>query len=525
MLRAVEEARGRGGVGVWYPSPSEYDPMSFMASLSYDVAGAILKQCSPEDGGTRSRVRGAFVSAAALVALAFLSIFGEATGLSGQYRPWFVGASVFALAGMSLASVGRVRGARAAYVGAMLLCLVGFVMGASPAYLGGSVDYWLDGSPESVGFATGLAIAVLFAAALVARGGWRLRGALAVDPRVQLVRDASILRERVRYSSTRREGAEFGAEAGRGGLVGRFSRSREQELAERPLTLSGLIQDFRSLVAQAGLVTGMVVIAIDELDKISDPSRVRELLRDIKGIFEVPRVHFLVSVSHEAARALNLGAVLERDEFNSSFYTVIDLPPFDPWYCETLVKKRQPDGEEGVGLVLGVIAGGNPREVLRLADLASSQLCPQGWNMSEHALLTALRTEALSFRLDAISASTTNGFAALTEREKVGLFEALPERAFTPDGFGILAHHLLNTAWSAPWAETAWSERYEQEWQRLLVRMEAGSQLLFLHLDPFQEEGSENRAILLDLQRAIVMASHSAAVARLMLPQRAASRN
>jgi hypothetical protein len=102
--------------------------------------------------------------------------------------------------------------------------------------------------------------------------------------------------------------------------------SRERELVERPATLSTLVNDFRALAEQAGEVAGRVVVAIDELDKMADPDRVRDLLRDIKGVFEVPRVHFLVSVSDEAARTLNLSALAGRNELNSSFYTVIELP-------------------------------------------------------------------------------------------------------------------------------------------------------------------------------------------------------
>ena len=52
-----------------------------------------------------------------------------------------------------------------------------------------------------------------------------------------------------------------------------------------------------------------MVIGIDELDKINDPEAVRALLRDIKGILEVTGVHFLVSVSEEAAAALQLGTL------------------------------------------------------------------------------------------------------------------------------------------------------------------------------------------------------------------------
>jgi hypothetical protein len=516
MLRAVEDARGKGGIGVWYPSPSEYDPMSFVASLTYNVAGEIIHELGASERNLRSELRKGFGLTATLLALFLLLVFARALGSWSAFGPWLIASVLFFLAGFAL-SRRRHSVARFAYGGAAVLLVIAI------ANVGAHVYYipYVTRPYVLAGAATGVAVLVVIAAAIAARDAWRRKASLAAEPAPQLLRDASLLRDRVRYSSTRREGTELGAEAGRSGLVGRFSRSHEQELIERPLTLSGLIHDFRSLVAQAGQVTGTVVVAIDELDKISDPNNVRELLRDIKGIFEVPRVHFLVSVSHEAARALNLGAVLERDEFNSSFYTVIDLPPFDPWYCDLLLQTRQADAQEGLGLVLGVIAGGNPREVLRLADLSSSQLCPDGWNPRQHAVLTAMRSEALGFRLDAISGPASNGLPALSEDEKVGVYKALPEAAFTPSEFAELARTLMEDAWKPQWADSAWKARYEREWQKLLVRMFASSKVLDVGPEMAREgQDTNNGVMLLDLQRATVMASHSAAVARLMLSQR-----
>ena len=128
-------------------------------------------------------------------------------------------------------------------------------------------------------------------------------------------------------------------------------------MCERPATLSSLVTDFRALAEEAGKVAGRVVIGIDELDKMDDPEKVRALLRDIKGVFEVPRVHFFVSVSDEAARSLNLGALTGRDEFNSSFYTVIELPPATPEACAELLQWRAGIARD-VALALAILAGG-----------------------------------------------------------------------------------------------------------------------------------------------------------------------
>jgi KAP family P-loop domain len=236
MLRAIEEVRGRDvdgrfGLGLWYPSPSEYSPTAFLASLSDSLATEIERRY-----GRRG----------------------------------------------TLLAFGPLWGGVAAVTGLALLASLVLVLG---------LGWWLA---ATAGVLVGIAIGV-----------YTLLRVRALRPEEQLLREAAVVRERARYSATQRESSKLGAEGGRG-LVARVKASRERELVERPATLSTLVNDFRSLAQRAGEVAGRVLIAIDELDKMADPAAVRELLRDIKGIFEVPRVHFLVSVSDEAARTLNL---------------------------------------------------------------------------------------------------------------------------------------------------------------------------------------------------------------------------
>ena len=60
MLRAVEwvrsapDAGGLGGIGLWYPSPSEYDPLAFLASLS-DSFGTDIDRWYRRDSRVRRR--------------------------------------------------------------------------------------------------------------------------------------------------------------------------------------------------------------------------------------------------------------------------------------------------------------------------------------------------------------------------------------------------------------------------------------------------------------------------------------
>jgi hypothetical protein len=372
MLKAVAVARERGGIGLWFPSPSEYNSAAFLGALTDTFANEI-DQRYRRDRATRY---------VALGVERWLALGLAAIGLT-------VGLVVFSV------SSG------------------GFSTSVSTALVGGLVSV----------------VAALAAAALP-----RVRAASTAEGR--LILEARDLRQRIRFSLTRREAAELGAQTG-GSFGAKFTSSRQRELVERPVTLSTLIHDFRELARQAGETADPVIIAIDELDKMSGPDKVRDLLRDIKGIFEVPGVHFLVSVSYEAMRSLRLGAVTGRDEFNSSFYTVIELPPITPQECELLLWRRrvlslrfdenreefkpvliadhdaEPSRQEAlqklaggpvdidyfpkVGLVLGVLTGGIPREVVRLAD-SLERGESDGCDRVKRAIVGTLGSETREFR-------------------------------------------------------------------------------------------------------------------------------
>jgi hypothetical protein len=454
MLRAVVWARGEkedeegpggtGGLGLWYPSPSEYDALAFLASLT-DSLAAEIKRRYRKQHPIRETLR--------------------ANRLFTIGLPLLVAAAVFSL---PLAFFGNSSLSRWAW----LITALG------------------------TGFLTALLL--------------RLPTAMVPELRQEerLVREAGLASERARYSATRRETSEMGAEAGRG-VVGRVRASRERELVEKPATLSSLVTDFRALAEQAGEVAGRVVIAIDELDKMDDPGKVRELLRDIKGVFEVPRVHFFVSVSDEAARSFNLGALTGRDEFNSSFYTVIELPPATPEACAELLQSRAGVPRD-VALALSILAGGNPREVVRLADLVGSA------TTAAEAVTRALREEALSLRRQIVTSVAIDDIPAISPAARVGAFNDLPEAAFdSAPGLNVLASTALDDeAWMPPWRDEAWERRFGEAWQRLLIRIAVAGKII--SSSTIVQDAEAGRL----WQDVIVVASQSAPVARIVFEGR-----
>jgi hypothetical protein len=451
MLRAIEDVKHppgpstKPGVGLWYPSPSEYNPLAFLASLLESLASDIERRYR-RLYGIRNPL-GPFWTTASLVLVAAAAATLLTQVWQGPWLRW----SAFAVAALALVA------------------------------------------------AVAIPVAVRF----------RQR-----QPERRLLREAGLARERARYSATRRESSEVGAEGGRG-ISARLGISRERELVERPATLSTLVNDFRALAELAGEVTGRVVIAIDELDKMGDPDGVRDLLRDIKGIFEVPRVHFLVSVSDEAARTLNLGALAGRNEFNSSFYTVIELPPARPQACAELLQRRgrvPPD----VALALSVIAGGNPREVLRLAELVGPAATGQD------AVVRTLREETTALRREIVTADGSyvekDGKVVLRPMEqdsRIGAFNCVPDEVVeSPASIVELGERALaDDLWNPTWADEGWNDRFQEAWRRLLVRLAVGGRLA----------GSESlvrEADLELLQDVVVAASQSSAVGKIVLESR-----
>ena len=128
-----------------------------------------------------------------------------------------------------------------------------------------------------------------------------------------LFRQACMLQEHVRYAETqsRSEGASIGVSSKVFSISS--EQARERTLTERPATRASLTYDVRALLQLVATRTrAPVVVGIDELDKIHDPKDAKKLLRDIKGIFEIEGVHFLVSVSDEARRSLSLASSAKR---------------------------------------------------------------------------------------------------------------------------------------------------------------------------------------------------------------------
>jgi hypothetical protein len=485
MRRAIDQAIGTGGMGLWFPCPSGDDSAAILSSLSDNLASEVERRFTRDnpwwDVMRWLRYGLAVVIAAPIVAAV---VIYAAHGVGSKLQP-------------------------------------GTLYGTLP------VQLW-----DAVGAAV-LALCALAVVSAIRAG----------RPAGRLAREATALRERIRYTTVLKYATEADVSAG-SGVAGTIKRSREKNLDERPTTVASLVFDFRRLAELIVKATGKrLVIGIDELDKLDDPETARALLRDIKGIFEISGFFFLVSVSEEAATALHLGPLQGkgRNEFNSSFYTVIELPPLGPDKVGEIAKRRGVQLNSSGKQLLCLLSAGNVRELIRMAD---------GWpqpldhDESESGVTAQLRIDqvracrilaleaaalqrevvrAYSAAVAADSAAAASASIGHSGRTAVNVvlpraWATFPETSFgNPEDLDALGRVAIRQSWDLA-SDPTWDEVIAEPWRRFLVRLFVLGRVM-AGMQASAGDKLADREIC-DLRDVLIMAGHSASVALLMLKDR-----
>jgi hypothetical protein len=119
-----------------------------------------------------------------------------------------------------------------------------------------------------------------------------------------------------------------------------------------------------------------LIICIDELDKISDPKQVGNVLGEIKGALYEKDCFYLLSISEDAVREFEGRLVEQRDIFESTFDEIMFLERLDLATCLDIARGRcedagygpndevSPDIQEAMEIA-SVLSTGVPRELLR----------------------------------------------------------------------------------------------------------------------------------------------------------------
>jgi hypothetical protein len=125
----------------------------------------------------------------------------------------------------------------------------------------------------------------------------------------------------------------------------------------------------------AGALRGRrgVMVCIDELDKVIEEASVRDFLRKMKGIFEVPGVYYYISMAEDTLARLNLASAEGKNEVDSALDHIVRVPPLSWKDSRELVQayfaKRGFSGaDERVATMIAAVSFGVPRDVIRRCD-------------------------------------------------------------------------------------------------------------------------------------------------------------
>jgi hypothetical protein len=174
---------------------------------------------------------------------------------------------------------------------------------------------------------------------------------------------------RVRYLQTYTSGWSGTLHLPGGGAEGQYSRSVSH--AEQPRSYPEIVDEFRGFAREVAAEVhrrhSRVFIGIDELDKIGTAEQAEQFLNEIKGIFGIPHLYFMVSVSDDALTAFDRRGLPLRNAFDSSFDEIIHVGPLSYGESRRLLYRRVIGLSEPYVALCHCLAGGLARDVIRAA--------------------------------------------------------------------------------------------------------------------------------------------------------------
>lgn len=146
--------------------------------------------------------------------------------------------------------------------------------------------------------------------------------------------------------------------------------TRTSGSSSRPLAYQELVTQSRELLTHISEYIGhenkhKVFIGIDELDRLGSTEQARAFLAEIKAIFAIPNVYFLLSVSEDVGAAFIRRGLPVRDVTDSSLEDVLHLEPRTLEEARELLQTRVPGFTDPFVALVYALSGGIPRDLIR----------------------------------------------------------------------------------------------------------------------------------------------------------------
>ncbi|WP_431782413.1 hypothetical protein [Streptomyces chumphonensis] len=143
-----------------------------------------------------------------------------------------------------------------------------------------------------------------------------------------------------------------------------------------PINYPELVDTVRGLLARIAdevfLQGHRTVITIDELDRLGTEAQARAFLNEIKGIFGVPHVFYLVSVAEDVGAAFIRRGLPHRDATDSSLDDIVHVQPCTIAESSAIISRRAPGlmppgviATSPYVLLAHALSGGIPRDLIR----------------------------------------------------------------------------------------------------------------------------------------------------------------
>ena len=222
-------------------------------------------------------------------------------------------------------------------------------------------------------------IILIFAAYIVLRNLKSRKFAPAGDDS-EIIQNAIDALESLRWSTeeTRTAKTSFSAAKIFIGLEDTDSSKRTERDRSRPQLVDDLASFLRrhleltsswqnTLPVETRRERSRIIIAVDELDKLSDPEQILEAVNNLKDLFRIRDIHFLVSVSSDVMTRFALRGVVSRDAFDSSFDAVIEMRRLSCDRSHEILLERAIGFPSSLSAVCHAWSGGLPRDLIRIA--------------------------------------------------------------------------------------------------------------------------------------------------------------
>ncbi|MFC9919629.1 hypothetical protein [Agromyces binzhouensis] len=216
-----------------------------------------------------------------------------------------------------------------------------------------------------------------------------------VSDLAELVKIAREERDAIRFVQSTTFARELSAGIGYSGLSVGGKASGSVRRDDVPLNYPELVDEFRWFLEQAARVItddpthvrrlsalrpggtrppntervrrAHVLVAIDELDRISDGDLAQKFLNELKALFGVPNCFYLVSVSEDALAEFELAAMGMRTVFDSAFDEIIRVDYLRLSEARALLDHLIVGLPRPFVALAYVLSGGLARQVVRIA--------------------------------------------------------------------------------------------------------------------------------------------------------------